>query len=135
MHVGPGEPFAVMEFLKPGIDELASVLPPRLAGAMLGLSRRFPRLGRLHWGMAVRSTSITGYLQFRLLRALKRWRPRTHRFRAEQHAIETWLAGIPAAPEISPDLAIQFPQHPRLLHPYRAPHNPCNATYLTIHTP
>ena len=33
MQVGAGEPFAVVEFLKPGMDELASMLPPRLARA------------------------------------------------------------------------------------------------------
>ena len=134
VHVGPGEPFAIVEFLKPGIDELASVLPPRLAGAMLWLSRRFPRLGRLHWGMAVRSTSITGYLQFRLLRALKRWRPRTHRFRAEQHAIEAWLARIAAAAEISADLAIEVAECARLIKGYGDTHKRGSANYFAIDT-
>jgi indolepyruvate ferredoxin oxidoreductase beta subunit len=132
MHVGAGEPFAVVEFLKPGMEELASVLPPRLAGAMLWLSRRSPRLARLHWGMAVRSTSVTGYLQFRLLRALRCWRPRTHRFRQEQQAIEAWLARIAAAAEISADLAIEVAECARLIKGYGDTHKRGSANYLAI---
>jgi indolepyruvate ferredoxin oxidoreductase beta subunit len=132
MRVGPQDPFAVVEFLKPGVEELASVVPPRLAAAMLGLSRRFPRLGRLHWGMTVRSTSITGYLQFRLLSALRRWRPKTHRFREEQQAIEAWLSRIAAAAEISADLAIEIAECARLIKGYGDTHARGSANYSAI---
>jgi indolepyruvate ferredoxin oxidoreductase beta subunit len=84
--------------------------------------------------MAVRSTSITGYLQFRLLRALKRWRPKTHRFRGEQQSIEAWLSRIAAAAEISADLAIEVAECARLIKGYGDTHARGSANYFAIDT-
>jgi indolepyruvate ferredoxin oxidoreductase, beta subunit len=134
MQVGAGEPFAVVEFLKPGMDELASVLPPRLARALAALRRRWPRLDRLHWGMTIRSTSITGHLRFWLLGRLKRWRPNTHRFEEEQQAIESWLGRIAAAAEISPGLAIEVAECARLIKGYGDTHKRGSANYFAIDT-
>ena len=46
----PGEPVKVFEFLKPGIEELCSVLPPSLARRMLALSERREWLSALALG-------------------------------------------------------------------------------------
>ena len=134
MQVGAGEPFAVVEFLKPGMDELASVLPPRLARALLSWRRRSPWLDRLHWGMTIRSTSISGYLRFWLLSRLKRWRPKTHRYEEEQQAIEAWLARIVAAAEISQNLAIEVAECARLIKGYGDTHKRGSANYFAIDT-
>jgi indolepyruvate ferredoxin oxidoreductase beta subunit len=134
MQAAPGEPLALVEFLKPGLDELASVLPPRIARAVLRSGQRWPRLGRLHWGMAVRSTSITGYLRFAMLRRLKRWRPKTHRFREEQQAIEAWLARIAAAAEISAELAVEVAECARLIKGYGDTYRRGSANYFAIDT-
>ncbi|HEY4747803.1 MAG TPA: DUF6537 domain-containing protein, partial [Steroidobacteraceae bacterium] len=40
MGVKPGEPFTVTEFLKPGIEEMCSLLPPQFARRILALSER-----------------------------------------------------------------------------------------------
>src|SRR5262249_33974947 len=53
MAIGPAQPFALTEFLKPGVEEFCSVLPPSLARPILTLAERYPRLGRAHWGMAI----------------------------------------------------------------------------------
>ena len=82
--------------------------------------------------MAVRSTSIAGYLQFRLLSALKRWRPQSHRFQLEQQAIEAWLFRIAGAAEISADLAIEVAECARLIKGYGDTHARGSANYLAI---
>src|SRR5262249_48664555 len=64
MGVKPGEPFTVSEFLKPGIEELCSLLPPRLAERILAAAERRGLLARLHWGMEVNSASVSGFLRF-----------------------------------------------------------------------
>jgi indolepyruvate ferredoxin oxidoreductase, beta subunit len=93
----PGEPVAIIEFLKPGIEEVCQLLPPRLATAVLRFAARRGWIGRFHWGMEIKTTSITGYLRFLLLAKLRRFRPRSYRYREEQAAIETWLGLIVAA--------------------------------------
>ncbi len=40
MGVKPGEPFTVTEFLKPGIEEMCSILPPGLAKRILAVAER-----------------------------------------------------------------------------------------------
>src|SRR5262249_48380375 len=47
----PDEPFTVTEFLKPGIEEMCSILPPRLARPILAHSARRGWLGKVYWGM------------------------------------------------------------------------------------
>jgi indolepyruvate ferredoxin oxidoreductase, alpha subunit len=78
----PGDPVAIVEFLKPGIEEFCELLPPRLATAILGAAHRRGWIDRFHWGMEVRTTSITGYLRFLLLAKLKRFRGHTYRYRS-----------------------------------------------------
>ena len=68
--VAPARILAVTEFLKPGIDEVCSMLPPWLARIVLKLARRYPALGRAHIAMAVNSRSISGYLRFAILARL-----------------------------------------------------------------
>src|SRR5262249_47234856 len=71
-----GEPFTVTEFLKPGIEEMCSLLPPALATRILATAERRSLTDRLHWGMEVNSASISGFLRFLLLAKLVRWRPK-----------------------------------------------------------
>jgi indolepyruvate ferredoxin oxidoreductase beta subunit len=125
-----GDPFAVVEFLKPGIEELCSLLPPRMVRPILAWSRRNGR--RMHWSMEVRSTSISGYLRFWLLSKLRRWRPRSHRFQEEQRAIETWLALITQAADISVELALEVAECARLIKGYGDTHRRGNANYADI---
>jgi indolepyruvate ferredoxin oxidoreductase beta subunit len=114
----PGEPVAIVEFLKPGIEEFCQLLPPRLATAILGAAHRRGWIDRFHWGMEVRTTSVTGYLRFLLLAKLKRFRRRTYRYREEQAAIEAWLVLIIAAAPKSTALALEIAECARLIKGY-----------------
>ena len=118
MGINPGEPFTVTEFLKPGVEELCSLLPPRLAERILAAAERRGLLERLHWGMEVNSASVSGFLRFWLLAKLRGWRPKSYRFQQEQRAIEAWLRLIAEAARLSGDLALEVAECARLIKGY-----------------
>ncbi|MGE3870078.1 MAG: indolepyruvate oxidoreductase subunit beta family protein [Pseudorhodoplanes sp.] len=122
LGVKPGQTYTVAEFLKPGIEEFCSVLPPFLARPILALSRRVGWLRDLHVGMQVKSTSVTGYLRFRMLAALRRFRRGTHRYREEQAAIEHWLGLVREAARWSDAFALEVAECARLIKGYGSTH-------------
>lgn len=117
-EIGAGdEVYRVFDVLKPGIEELCQILPPSLARRVLAVAARRGWLAR-HWGMEIESTSLSGYLRFRVLAALKPLRPRGYRFREEQAAIEQWLGLIVEAAPVSTDLAVEIAECARLIKGY-----------------
>jgi indolepyruvate ferredoxin oxidoreductase beta subunit len=122
LKLGPDEPLALTEFFKPGIEELCSILPPALARPILALARRRGWLGKVHWRMDVRTTSVTGFLRLKLLANLRPWRVRSHRYREEQRAIESWLALIARAAPLSGALALEIADCARLIKGYGDTH-------------
>ncbi len=128
----PGEPYRVVEFLKPGIEEMCQILPSFLARPILELSARYGWLDRVHLGMQVKTTSIGGFLRFWLLAKLRRFRRNTHRFAEEQAAIESWLGLILAAAKISPELAIEIAECARLIKGYGSTHKRGTGNYALI---
>ncbi len=122
----------VAEFLKPGIEEICSVLPSWLAKPILAYSQKRGWLGRVYFGMEVNTTSINGFLRFWLLAKLRRWRPRSHRFREEQAAIESWLALVLEAARRSGDLALEIAECARLIKGYGDTHKRGSANYRII---
>jgi len=107
-----------VEFLKPGIEEMCSILPPWIARPVIAVAERRGWLDKFHWGMEIRTTSVLGYLRFRMLAGLRRFRPRSYRYRNEQAAIEAWLALIKAAAEKSAPLALEIAACARLIKGY-----------------
>ena len=118
LGVEPGEPFTVTEFLKPGIEEMCSLLTPAMAKRVMAIAQRRGWLHRAHWGMEVNSASISGYLRFWLLARLRGWRPRTYRYHEEQHAIDAWLRLVVTAAGLSGDLACEVAECARLIKGY-----------------
>jgi len=132
MRLAAGEPFAVVEFLKPGIEELCSILPWRLAEPVLRLAERRGWLARVHWAMEIKTTSVSGYLRLRLIASLRRYRPRTYRFRVEQAAIEAWLALVGEAAAHSAALALEVVECARLIKGYGDTHRRGTRSYELI---
>ena len=132
LGVKPEQTFTITEFLKPGIDEFCSVLPPWLARPILGLAKRHPTFGRVHWGMAVNTASVSGYLRFKLLAALRRFRRKTFRYQEEQHEIEAWLELIARATPLSAELAIEIAECARLIKGYGDTHKRGSGNYRLI---
>jgi indolepyruvate ferredoxin oxidoreductase beta subunit len=118
MGIKPDEPFAISEFLKPGIEEMCSILPGALAHRIRALAERRGWLARAHWGMEINSASVSGYLRFLMLAKLCRFRPRSFRFQEEQRAIEAWLSHIVQAAALSADLAREIAECARLIKGY-----------------
>jgi indolepyruvate ferredoxin oxidoreductase, alpha subunit len=132
LAVKPGQTLAVTEFLKPGIDELCSILPPWLATAILKLAHRYPALARVHLAMAVNSRSISGYLRFATLAKLRAFRRKTFRFQKEQEAIEAWLRLIVQAAARSAELAIEIAECAGLIKGYGDTHRRGSGNYDQI---
>jgi indolepyruvate ferredoxin oxidoreductase, beta subunit len=87
----------VADFLKPGIEELCSVMPPGLGRAVYRVANKRGWLHRLNVGMHIRSTNVTGFALLRLLASLRWWRPHTWRFQEEQTRMQKWLGAIAQA--------------------------------------
>jgi indolepyruvate ferredoxin oxidoreductase, beta subunit len=128
----PDEPFTVTEFLKPGIEEMCSILPPALAERILAVAERRGWLARVHWAMEVNTASISGFLRFWLLAKLRRWRPRSYRYREEQRAIDAWLRLIAEAVGLSGELALEIAECARLIKGYGDTHKRGTANYRMI---
>lgn len=127
-----GQPFRVTEFLKPGIEEFCQILPPRLARPILAFSERRGWLDRAYFGMEISTTSVTGYLRFRALAGLRRYRRGTWRYQEEQAGIEDWLALVIEAGGRSADLAIEIAECARLVKGYGSTHRRGSANFRQI---
>ena len=132
MAIRPDQPFALTEFLKPGVEEFCSVLPSWLARPILALAERYPRLARAHWGMEINTASIMGFARFAMLAKLRSWRPHSWRYREEQREIENWLSLITRAAQLSAQLAIEVAECARLIKGYGDTHKRGTANYRTI---
>jgi indolepyruvate ferredoxin oxidoreductase beta subunit len=94
----------VSEFMKPGPEEIFSMLPPKLARRVLAW------IERKGWSersikMKVSTTSFFGFLRLRLLAGLRWWRPRTLRYAEEREWTERWLDLVERSLSLDPDAA------------------------------
>jgi indolepyruvate ferredoxin oxidoreductase beta subunit len=95
----PGDIVRIVDHFKPGVPEMAGVLPPALASRLVAWDRRRQERGERPWGWSIRlrADSIVGFLALRMLSGLKRVRRLGVRYRHEQALIERWLAAIESA--------------------------------------
>jgi indolepyruvate ferredoxin oxidoreductase, beta subunit len=128
----PGEPVHVTEFLKPGLDEFAALLPRFLARPLRGFARVSGLTNKLNVGMLVVLTCITGFLLMRSLAWLRPLRPLTSRWREEQALINRWLRAIVAAAKRDTDLALEIALCGRLIKGYGETHRRGKDNFLRI---
>ncbi|WP_372658726.1 indolepyruvate oxidoreductase subunit beta family protein [Hydrogenophaga sp.] len=108
----------VTEHFKPGIDEVAAVLPKALGARLMALATRRGWLGKAHVGLHIRSTSLWGYLMLRFLARLRPLRPRSLRYTQEHEAMAVWLQAMCQLLPASPALALQVAGMPQVLKGY-----------------
>jgi indolepyruvate ferredoxin oxidoreductase beta subunit len=127
-----GEPVVVIDYLKPGIEELASILPPGLGRRLRDWAERRGKLDAYNVGMHVKTSGVAGFLLVRALAWLKPWRPRSFRYAEEQALIERWLGAIRDARPKSTVLAIEIAQCAGLLKGYGETHRRGLGNFLAI---
>jgi len=127
-----GEPIVVIDYLKPGIEEVASILPPFLGQRLVAWAAARGKLDAYNVGMHVKTSGIGGFLLTRSLAWLKPWRPRSLRYAEEQALIERWLAAVRAAAPQSASLALEIVACAGLLKGYGETHRRGRANFLAI---
>jgi indolepyruvate ferredoxin oxidoreductase beta subunit len=100
----PGDIVDVAEYMKPGPEEIAGMLPRRLGERLLALVERH---GWQHasFPMRVRATRFSGFARLRLLAWARRWRPLSLRHHQETEWLAEWLAHIHRALDVAPAAA------------------------------
>ena len=100
-EVGAGERDVVriVDYFKPGVPEVAALLPATLARWLSAWDRRRVARGQAAFAVAltVRANGVFGFLALRTLSSLTWLRRRGTRYAQEQTMIERWLAAIAAA--------------------------------------
>jgi indolepyruvate ferredoxin oxidoreductase beta subunit len=114
----PDEPLAVVDYFKPGLGELADVLPPGLAARARRRAEARASVKSMHGGWQIRSNAPAGFLALRALARLKRWRRRTARFAEEQASIERWLSAVRRFASAEREIALEVAHCARLIKGY-----------------
>ena len=127
-----GEPVVVVDYLKPGVEEVASLLPAALGRRLMAWALRKGKLDAYNVGMHVKTSGIGGYLLVRALAWLKPWRPRSLRYAEEQALIERWLAAVRDAAPRSTPLALEIVECAGLLKGYGETHRRGRGNFLAI---
>lgn len=129
---GNDEPLEIVDYLKPGVEEFASLLPPSLGRRLLAWAEKNGKVNAYNFGMHVRTTSVLGYLMVRSLAWLKPWRPHSHRFHVEQLHIDAWLGRIREAAKRDIGLALEIAECATLIKGYSDTHRRGTANFLAL---
>jgi indolepyruvate ferredoxin oxidoreductase beta subunit len=108
----------VTEHMKPGVDEIAAMLPAALGRRVLAWAARGWPLPFVGGDLKIRSTGLFGHTLLRTLARGRRWRSRSLRYADEQAAIERWLAAMRQVLPKAPGFAGALAELPRLLKGY-----------------
>jgi indolepyruvate ferredoxin oxidoreductase beta subunit len=115
-----GDVLKVYDHFKPGVPELAALLPQGLANRLLRWDRARVANGKAPWSMPLKVArhALWGMASLRLLATLRVLRPMGSRYQTEQALIEEWLGGIEAATHQSPALGLELARCGQLIKGY-----------------
>lgn len=93
---GDDDLLAIYDHFKPGVAEMAAMLPAALAARLHDWDRRRAAEGKSRWAMPVRlaSHTVLGTLLLRLLAATRYLRPWSSRYAQEQRLINEWISAV-----------------------------------------
>ncbi len=130
----PGEPVHIIEYLKPGVEEMAALLPTGLSRRLVAWAERRGLMHKLNFGLHVKTSSVFGFLLLRSLAWLRPLRRMSARYAEEQALIERWLRAIAAAGAKSADveLALEIALCGRLIKGYGDTNRRAKANFLRI---
>ena len=112
-----GELVRVTEYFKPGVDEIAAVLPAALGARLLALAAR-RGWNHAFIGLHIRSSSLWGHLMLRMLAWLRPWRPHSLRYAQEHAAMAAWLAAMARSLPVAPATALALAGLPQVIKGY-----------------
>src|SRR5687768_10727821 len=127
-----GEPVIVIDYLKPGVEEFASVLPHFLGKRLVAWAERRGKLDAYNIGMHIKTSGVLGYFLVRSLAWFRPWRPLSYRYKEEQALIERWLALVSDAAARDARLAAEIAECARLVKGYGETHRRGKANFLAI---
>lgn len=132
VRASPEQPVIVTDHFKPGLEELAAILPPKLAGAILNWAVARNSLDRMRIGLHIKSTSVLGFLLVWILGRLRIVRRRSSRYVGEQDLIERWLSAVKSTAPHNPDLAKEVIECARLIKGYGETHRRSRGNFLRL---
>jgi indolepyruvate ferredoxin oxidoreductase beta subunit len=110
----------IYDHFKPGVPELAGLLPVGLANRLLRWDRARVLQGREPWALPLKigTHSITGMLALRLMAALKAVRPWGSRYKSEQQSISAWVLAVQRSTQRDPTLGLEVARCGQLIKGY-----------------
>lgn len=98
VKAAPEDLVRIYDHFKPGLPEIAGLLPAALARGLTRWDARRQQAGKppLAFPLKIGVHTIGGFLALRVLAGLRWLRRRSSRFAAEQAMIERWLGGVEA---------------------------------------
>jgi indolepyruvate ferredoxin oxidoreductase beta subunit len=119
---GRDDVLRIYDLFKPGIPEIAGMLPAPVAQRLSAWDKRRQAKGKPPVALAlhVRSDGVAGFLMLRVLAGLRGWRRRGARYAQEQALIERWLGAVHAAAASDWNLAHEIALAGRLIKGYGA---------------
>jgi indolepyruvate ferredoxin oxidoreductase, beta subunit len=96
VKAGDQDLLQVYDHFKPGVPELAALLPTSLANKLMAWDSRRQQRGKQPWALPLKvgTHSVLGMASLRLLASLRWLRRRGSRFTLEQALIGQWLASV-----------------------------------------
>lgn len=128
------EVLRVYDHFKPGVPEMAALLPAPLAARLVAWDRRRVAAGREPWALPLKigTHTLHGALALRFVAGLKGWRRRGQRYAREQALIERWLSAVAAGAARDPALGLELARCGRLVKGYGSTHERGQANLLHI---
>jgi indolepyruvate ferredoxin oxidoreductase beta subunit len=126
------EPLLIIDYLKPGVEEIASLLPPGLGRRLTDWAEKNGKMTAYNFGMHIKTSSVAGFLLVRSLAWLKPWRPFSFRYQVEQHHIDAWLRRIEEAAHRDTGLALEIAECATLIKGYSDTHRRGMANFLAL---
>jgi len=124
------EPVRIIEYLKPGVEEVAALLPTAWSKRLVAWVEKRGLMHKLNVGLHVNSSSVGGFLLLRTLAWLRPLRRMSARYAEEQALVTRWLRAIEAAP--SAELALEIALCGRLIKGYGDTNRRAKANFLRI---
>jgi indolepyruvate ferredoxin oxidoreductase beta subunit len=124
VRAGPHDVLKVYDHFKPGIPEIAGLLPSPLATRLLRWDEARVARGQAAWAVPIKVArhSVVGQLALRVLASLRVLRPLGSRYAQEQALIEEWLGSLQQACAQSPQLALEIARCGQLIKGYGSTH-------------